>query len=348
MLFRLIRKHFSENKVVFSLFALCQIVSLLVCLFVFNLMSIREINSANDSVYRTVIIGVSDSDARYGAQIEQLLGDDIISNIETVEARVARDGDTVSVILHHDSRYSDVIDAGRDFTAEEIGQRAAVAVMNPLRTSAAVGDTVEIMGREYTVVGLCSRLTDPKVTAYGDIISEIGNITVVYKVGLGAKDADRVVSRLDELFAGSVVLRADKAQISVFEFGIEDVLIILALVIVNINFLTMYYYIFDRDVATYAIFKMCGCSPRRSAAIIYGEVVIISAASFILSVLLFAVLGTPIFHFMNPLINYTFSVKATLRALLAYAVAMAVILVPMLGRLRSRKTYRTYNKEVNL
>lgn len=348
MLFRLIKKHFSENKLVFVLFVLCQIVSLLVTLFVFNLMSIREINSANDSVYRTVNIGVSDTDAQRVARVEQLLGDDIMKSIETVEARAGHGGETVNVILHHDSRYSEVIDAGRDIIADEVADRSAVVVLDPLRTSASVGDTVEIMGREYTVVGLCSSLTYPKVTAYGDITNEIGSISVVFKAGLKSKDADSIVSRLGEIFDGSVVLRADEAKVTAFEFGTEDVLIILALIIVNINFLTMYYYIFDRDVATYTIFKLCGCSPRRSAAIIYGEVGIISAASFILSVLLFAALGTPIFHFMNPLISYTFSIKATLRALIAYAVAMSVILIPMLGRLSSRKTYRTYNKEVNL
>ena len=179
----------------------------------------------------------------------------------------------------------------------------------------------------------------------GESVAMVMKVSFVHENGLTDSERADLIEKLISAFPTASVSEPPAMPVEKFEISTEFILILLALIIVNINFATMYYYILNRDKRTYSIFKMCGCSSRRGLLILLSELCIVCLASFFISLLLFEAVGATVFSFMNTAIVYRFSWQTALYALLAYSIGMAAIFVPTAMRCNKRSAYDIYRME---
>lgn len=351
MVFQLMKKHFVQNKAIFSLFVICQIFSLLVLLFIFNLLHMRDaISVYNQSKYRTVSVTFSETDGEKMTAMQNALNDaELIDKLERIEGLAAFEGRGIEILFYRGEEAKEVIDAGRNIAPNEVASRASVAVVQFSVTQTAdtvkVGDPITLFGNTYEVVGLVSGTARTQIPFDGKSDVMISKVSFVHEDGLHVTERAALVEKLKAAFPTASVSEPPAMPVEEFEISAEFILILLALIIVNINFATMYYYILDRDKRTYSIFKMCGCSSLRGLWILLKELCIVCLAAFFISLLLFEAVGGTVFSFMNAAIIYRFSWQTTLYALLAYTIGMAVIFVPTAISYNKRSAYDVYRKE---
>ena len=337
MIFRLIKKHFLENKVVFIVFVLCQIVSLLIALFIFNLSELKDRYAEySTSIYRTISVTCDENETEKGISFNLLSKSGFVDSIETIDSKLLVDNNLLHVVLYSTQDCREVIDAGRGISTEDIEDGKYVAVVNPKikfnDEALSVGDSFELLGDNYNVVGFSSSISGIMIPANESVISKIGRVNIVYKSNLSDKEAADLMDEIKREFASATVTT-------------EDIMIALTLVLVNINFVSLYLYMLDRDKYTLAIFKMSGCSIKKANRILIGEVGVVCGLAFILALSAFNLFGRNIYNFMNPMLLYTFSAKATSRTLIAYLFSIALVFLPTIVRHNKNTPCQVYSQE---
>lgn len=350
MIFRLIKKHFLENKVVFIVFVLCQIVSLLIALFIFNLSELKDRYAEySTSIYRTISVTCDENETEKGINFNLLSKSGFVDSIETIDSKLLVDNNLLHVVLYSTQDCREVIDAGRGISTEDIEDGKYVAVVNPkikLNDEAlSVGDSFELLGDIYNVVGFSSSISGIMIPANESVISKIGRVNIVYKSNLSDKEAADLMDEIKREFDSATVTKVAEAPVETFKITTEDIMIALTLVLVNINFVSLYLYMLDRDKYTLAIFKMSGCSIKKANRILIGEVGVVCGLAFILALSAFNLFGRNIYNFMNPMLLYTFSAKATSRTLIAYLFSIALVFLPTIVRHNKNTPYQVYSQE---
>ena len=354
MVFNLLKKHFLQNKAVFGVFILCQIFSLLVAIFIFNFLNTKAtLEEYNESNFRTVSMVLdTDDKADLSENIQKLLNDkDFMNHIDTIEADALYNNYHIRVLLYLKNEQLEIIESGRNVTTDEVKEQRAVMVTNPRieidGESPAVGKNISIFGKEYEIVGIFLDNNYIQIPYSKELSAEIRSIRFVHDIKTGSEDYSNTIATLNSAFPNSTTVKAEDPPEESFEITAEDILIALTLIIININFATLYFYILERDKRTFAILKMCGCTPKRGAFILLGELAVICLSSFVISILLFSFIGQAIFSYMHASLIYTFSLEATLRTLIVYLISVAVIFVPMLWKYNKSSVYELYRKEDN-
>lgn len=349
MVFHLIKKHFYENKTVFILFIICQIVSLLIALFIFNLLDLKDKYSEyNRPIYRTLYVtNVNESDDIN--LYNNMLDAPFMNDIETVESKLLSDNIIINIILYCDADSKEIIDAGIGITADDVKENKNVAIVNPKikvnDKQCSVGDAIQLFGQNYEVIGLSSSITGITVPGNESIFSDIDYFNIVYKGELRDSEVSDLMSTIKEIFPSADISKVAEKPEKNFEITLEDIIIVLTIILVNINFLSLYLYILDRSKLSFSVFKICGCSPKKLTVILISEITVICLGALIMAVLIFWALGSSIFSFMNPLLVYTFSIKATLRTALAYTLGVLVVFLPAIYNFSKKCPYRIYSEE---
>ena len=337
MVIQLLKRHFLKNKGIFSLFILCQLVSLLAALFVVNLIFIRkDLSYTGQEFYRMISIASPGNDDVYAESIEQLLRSNALGSLERVESSLtdAEANITVEVVLYSASS-ARVMEAGRDFTEQETLERTPVAIVNPRFSFAGepvkVGDLIEFREVQYEVIGLCSGMDCMLQIPYNpSMAGECNALRLLHKTGISQQQKNDLLHQLRSIFPGTEPRFMAEIPEPTWEFTGDDLLIVLVLVIVNINFFALYYFILNRGKAAFAIFQICGCSRARARRLLLEELGIICSATFVFSAVLFHFLiAPPVFHLVHPLIQYTFSPAALIRTALLYLVGVFAVFLPI-------------------
>ena len=351
MFLKLLKKHFLENKLVFIIFVVCQIISLLVTLFIVNLSEIRkEYIEYSNSVYRTVSVVLnSENDGSMEEKINSLFGNDLMSEIETIQAKIFYENMLADVFLYSDEDLKQVVEAGKNLTEKQINGRDNVAIVNPRRLSSGenirCGDTISFLNNEYTVVGLSSNINDLQIPTNSEINNRIKSLSIIHKNMMSEKETNQLVEEIERLFPGCSVQLLKKAPNETFEITSDDIMIFMGLVIANINFFALYYYILDNDKRRYAIFKLSGCSNIKGGLMLFAELGAVCIVSFVISLILFSTFATNIFSYIQSMIMYRFSVLATLKSFVIYMLSLVVIFVPIIHVYNKKSPNRLYNEE---
>ena len=350
MIFRLIKKHFSENKAVFIAFVLCQIVSLIIALFIFNLLELKErYTEYNNSIYRTISVIFDETEAGESNNLDAFFESEYIDCIETIDSGLLIDNNIIRIVLYSTQEFREVIDAGKCISVDDVKNRKHVAVLNPKvrfdDEALSVGDSFEMFGDIYTVVGFSSSIKGIMIPASESVISKISGVNIVYKYDLSDNEAADLINDIKREFPLATVTKVADAPAESFEISAEDVMIALTLVLVNINFVSLYLYILDRDKSTFSIFKMCGCSMKKGNRILIGEMGVVCCLSFILALIIFNIFGRSIYNFMNPMLLYIFSVEATLRTAITYLFSITAVFLPSIVRYNRNTPYQAYSRE---
>ena len=350
MIFRLIKKHFFENKAVFSVFVLCQIVSLLIALFIFNLLELKDRYAEySTSIYRTISVAYDENETDEGRDFSSLIESKFIDCIETIDSKLLLENTLIHIVLYSEKDSREVIDAGRGISVDDVHNRNYVAVVNSNMKfddkNLRVGDSFELLGNIYEVVGLSSGLNGIIIPANASVISKIGGVNIVYKSNLNDKEALDLINNIKMEFPLATVAKVADAPAKTFKITVEDIMIALTLILVNINFVSLYLYILDRDKSTFSIFKMVGCSAKKINRTIMGEIGVVCGIAFILALAVFNIFGSYIYNFMNPMLLYKFSVRATLRAIISYLFSMVAVFLPTIVRYNMNTPYQAYSRE---
>ncbi|MBO5206602.1 MAG: FtsX-like permease family protein [Clostridia bacterium] len=350
MIIRLLKKHFINNKTLCIVFAVSQIISLIVALFLFNLINIREKNTYNDFSYRNISVSFKGTSSDCVLELCSLIGDDeVIDNIESV-AGGAWYGNTVVEMLFYSSAVStEVVEAGRALTREEIDFREQVVIANPrveidgkrLR----VGDKIKIADQECEVVGLSSSINGIQAPVIGGLLDSMKGANIILSRNLGKAKTKDTLNTIAGILDNCTVYKTREVPEKNFEITSEDIMMIFAFIIVNANFVSLYYYILSNDKITYAIFRMCGSTKRRTTFYLLGEMVCICIISFVIAFGIFSLGARLVYNFMNPLIQYSFSAKATARTLATYLLSMILVLLPTLQKYSTESIKCLYGKE---
>jgi len=198
-----------------------------------------------------------------------------------------------------------------------------------------VGDTLEVFGNEYDVVGIYEsgeQVQDggaalPLATVQRNTKTE-GKVTLAFVKAAKGTDVAKLTARLDDSYSGELVTIKNAEEISRADQGTEIIngatwmISALAIVIGGIGVMnTMIISVFDR-VREIGVLKAVGWRRRTVIAMVLGEAVIIGLASVVIgSALAMAVLvplsqAEAVKAFLTPAYSWALWGRATLVAVL--------------------------------
>ena len=333
------------------MFILCQVVSLLVAIFLLNFIRTNEeYNNYRFTEQRSISVMFEDNMDELDKLYSLLSRSSFVKNIEYVEAYISYENKPIKVLMFIGDKLPEAMRAGKNITQTDIDTHRKAIVLNPRyplseNTDNKVGDTVRLFEGEYEIIGFSTSIDCAQIPYSEDLKSELKGVNFVYKGGTSDKDAENILSEINREFDFSTVEGPEKKTKEAFRLRVEDIIVVLSLIIVNVNFSALYFFILDNDKRTFAIMRMCGCTKRRELLIILGEAFLICIFSFALSVLLFAIIGQSIFAFIYPSLRYTFSTETTANVLILYVVSIIVIFLPGLLRFNKRTAGELYKRE---
>lgn len=275
MVFKNIASFLKSHPLIFIFFSLLQITSMLTAVYLYSSMRARRVDLEK---YRgtTSVFEIEYADGTPFETVAQKIQDIAVqTEYPVANLKVFADKEERLIAVY---RYNaDEVDMGRPLqNPNDILLDASYAKAHNI----AVGDTVTVLNRPFTVSGLTLSDGTSKIV-YQPGYDALEQSDTIYKLQVQTAklptkyEAEAFAALLGETFENAAVFPPQPRNYTDeygFDAQLSVLLFVLLLVILNISFL--YQYILMKRKNKFAIFSICGCKTVRAFWILLAEVLI--------------------------------------------------------------------------
>lgn len=344
LLWRSLKSLVIKNKLVFVLFCLCQVVSILSIIFVYGVIVARaEYNNSFDIGNRQLHIPLEMPIGR--EELEQkirLLAEDEQLHDTVEQYSVWMDAGDIRIKA--DMQYVEAsplfVSFGKYFTPEDFtSDNKVVLICEEIAfgdPSYEVGDTYSVMGESYTIQGIFNSFN----TAYVEIpytslpsVEGIRRITITLKHpvdGDTAREYGKAIKELWDIVSVELPPASEASDVTENIFQMSGSLLIALLA--AINFSALYRFLLRRRQSEYAIYRMYGCTKTKGFLLLFGELLIVGGVLFILSSLIFHFGLSWIYPYMHEGVPYALSLKDYLVVCGLYFLNILIVFTPIIKK----------------
>lgn len=342
-----------QNKLVFILFCLCQIISIISIVFVYGVFVSRDkLNNSYDIERRELTFKPSNIEDKnlLSTKFQQLESNVQLKKILQTITVWSISGDN---IIKSDFRYKDpaplYVDHGSYFNEDDYLNGNHVILIN--RSIAGtdpvynVDDNIQINGTAYKVVGVFGHeyyeIPFPSLISYDDV----EQISIVLNREVEESTARQYSQIIKEIFdVNTVNLPPPITQNAITQNLFQTVSSIFIAFIAAINFSALYRFLLKERQAEYAIYRMCGCTKKRGFMLFLSELLIIGLCLFTFSSLLFHFALSWIYPYMTSKIIYAITFIDYLGIGGLYLLNLLIVFIPIINSYSSKSPIDVYRR----
>ncbi len=306
-IFQNIRGFMTRHTAVFSAFSLLLIFSVCSALYTVNFLNnIIRNNEQSLEDERTYILAVND--AELDVKLKRLLSEnEALSHVYCV----INNGGEAVIADYYGHRYGrEGVSYGEAFSESDLTEGAEKVILpnypyllssgllDEAHTRYNIGDSYEIGGVEYKAVGIGLLSEFAYQIPYNSISdkSSVSNIAVATKSTGDTAEIEEFSKYLGELFGGDVIKQPEPSESSSesWKYSVEVLLIIGIMSMSIFNLAYMYIYILDTRKKEIAVNRISGQTVFSAVFTAGGEVLIISTAGYLISVIFMKIILFPL------------------------------------------------------
>lgn len=195
---------------------------------------------------------------------------------------------------------------GRYFSDKEYAEGDKVCIMygfqkkpegDYLKKNMTESGTVMIGGDEYEIIGLQNGIGTGflPITAVGEDAVLLDEIDMRFKDNISLREINLLIKAAEKSFGDRVECNYDLQETEGNDYMYNTVLLLVLVVsmVAAFNFCALYHYIVTTRQRTLKIFRICGLSHSKSVRLYLGECSVLSAGTYLVTLLLFRYLLMP-------------------------------------------------------
>ena len=206
------------------------------------------------------------------------------------------------------------------------------------------GDTYYINGKAFNVIGISS--DENAYVSYETFLKyqlPVTGVEVILSEEIGETRTKEFVQYLSGLFGTDEILSpAGEYGENITNYRYVFAVCVLFFALSFIGFVYLYAYILDKRKKQYAILRVYGCTKLRGALIYLAEYVLVSLLSYLLSVVLFNFLVTPLVKLVDTYTVLVLDVNSYLTILALYLIVLLCIVIPTIVRHAKKEIVSQY------
>lgn len=195
---------------------------------------------------------------------------------------------------------------GRYFSDREYAEGDKVCIMygvqkepegDYLKKNMTESGTVMIGGDEYEIIGLQNGIGTGflPITAVGEDAVLLDEIDMRFKDNISLREINLLIKAAEKCFGDRVECNYDLQETEGNDYMYNTVLLLVLVVsmVAAFNFCALYHYIVTTRQRTLKIFRICGLSHSKSIWLYLGECSVLSAGTYLVTLILFRYLLMP-------------------------------------------------------
>lgn len=195
---------------------------------------------------------------------------------------------------------------GRYFSDREYAEGDKVCIMygvqkepegDYLKKNMTESGTVMIGGDEYEIIGLQNGIGTGflPITAVGEDAVLLDEIDMRFKDNISLREINLLIKAAEKCFGDRVECNYDLQETEGNDYMYNTVLLLVLVVsmVAAFNFCALYHYIVTTRQRTLKIFRICGLSHSKSIRLYLGECSVLSAGTYLVTLILFRYLLMP-------------------------------------------------------
>ena len=195
---------------------------------------------------------------------------------------------------------------GRYFSDREYAEGDKVCIMygsqkkpegDYLKKNMTESGTVMIGGDEYEIIGLQNGIGTGflPITAVGEDAVLLDEIDMRFKDNISLREINLLIKAAEECFGDREECNYDlqETENNAYLYNTVLLLVLVVSMVAAFNFCALYHYIVTTRQRTLKIFRICGLSHSKSILLYLGECSVLSAGTYLVTLLLFRYLLMP-------------------------------------------------------
>lgn len=345
----------TKNILVFTLFCICQMISILSIIFVYGVIVAKnEYNRSFDLGNRTFTVALDGTLDKAGLndKIESLKADKQLKDQIKNFSLWLSDGDQpVKSDIYFEEASPLYVDAGRYFSKDDYENGTVVILLNQQLAGATienpleVGGTYELNGLSYEIIGLFRYpYFEIPYTSLKTIDNSV-QISMVLKHCVSESTARQYGRILSDVFdTKAVQLPASQETNTITRNLFQSASAVLIALLAAINFSALYRFLLKKRQAEYSIYRMYGCTKGRGFILLLSELLIVGVGLFIVSSLLFHFGLSWVYPFMMEQITYSLTFMDYCTVLGLYLLTLLLVFIPIIKSYSSKSPADIYRQ----
>ena len=242
---------------------------------------------------------------------------------------------------------------GRYFSDREYAEGDKVCIMygvhkepegDYLKKNMTESGTVMIGGDEYEIIGLQNGIGTGflPITAVGEDAVLLDEIDMRFKDNISLREINLLIKVAEECFGDRAECNYDLQETEGNDYMYNTVLLLILVVsmVAAFNFCALYHYIVTTRQRTLKIFRICGLSHSKSVRLYLGECSVLSAGTYLVTLLLFRYLLMPFLAGRWNVFDFHFPVRVYGMLFLVFFVSSFVLQFVMIHWTLKKKMIR--------
>ncbi len=242
---------------------------------------------------------------------------------------------------------------GRYFSDREYAEGDKVCIMygvhkepegDYLKKNMTESGTVMIGGDEYEIIGLQNGIGTGflPITAVGEDAVLLDEIDMRFKDNISLREINLLIKAAEECFGDRAECNYDLQETEGNDYMYNTVLLLILVVsmVAAFNFCALYHYIVTTRQRTLKIFRICGLSHSKSVRLYLGECSVLSAGTYLVTLLLLRYLQMPFLASRWNVFDFHFPVRVYGMLFLVFFVSSFVLQFVMIHWTLKKKMIR--------
>ena len=242
---------------------------------------------------------------------------------------------------------------GRYFSDREYAEGDKVCIMygvhkepegDYLKKNMTESGTVMIGGDEYEIIGLQNGIGTGflPITAVGEDAVLLDEIDMRFKDNISLREINLLIKAAEECFGDRAECNYHLQETEGNDYMYNTVLLLILVVsmVAAFNFCALYHYIVTTRQRTLKIFRICGLSHSKSVRLYLGECSVLSAGTYLVTLLLFRYLLMPFLAGRWNVFDFHFPVRVYGMLFLVFFVSSFVLQFVMIHWTLKKKMIR--------
>ena len=204
--------------------------------------------------------------------------------------------------------------------------------------------TVMIGGDEYEIIGLQRGIGTGflPITAVGEDAVLLDEIDMRFKDNISLREINLLIKAAEKCFGDRVECNYDLQETEGNDYMYNTVLLLVLVVsmVAAFNFCALYHYIVTTRQRTLKIFRICGLSHSKSVRLYLGECSVLSAGTYLVTLLLFRYLLMPFLAGRWNVFDFHFPARVSGKLFMVYFVSSFVLQFVMIHWTLKKKMIR--------
>lgn len=327
---------FIKSGIIFGLFALGLVTTLLVEMFVYGIYgSINQQDTKNLEEYQTAIISLGNSYTKLEVatsldQLQELRQDmDMIFTSFQENDRVIMASYTRTPMNH----------GGRYFSMADFQKGTPLVILSADLYEQYHDCNAYLIGnKSYEILAYSDRaFSEVPFNSLEDNIV-LNDVQIIFKHMLNKSDIQILNDQLNRTFPNTYISLPSEPNMELVAQNLYrsfTLICIIFLALLNISFL--YQYVLKKRAKSYGIYRMCGCSKSKGIFLNYIEIMIISAGAFIFSFIVYRFLIERFLPSLNPVLTYRLFLLDYFILFILYLLFVTIIFVPISMRFNKKE-----------